>query len=502
MIKRYNTKRILLQIALLCLFSIATFVFLLNSPQHPWIRTSAYTDSSVFQTVAMMMEHGYFPYRDSFDHKGPLIYLYNYLGRQIDTYTGIWYVEFASLLATFIVLYTLARLSRISILQSVITVFTAMSLMFGYFEGGNLTEEYAMPFIAMSLFIFVDYFLNGTISRIRLIICGACFAAVLLLRPNMTACWIVFCLAVLIQTLASKQYTKLAFYFVWFICGLSIIMLPILLWMVKNVFLSDFWSAYVVFNMQYSSNPALTSFANKWKAFFTFFNTEVCLFSVFSILAMIFVKRDTSQKYYLLDVSYLFYFIVNSVLIAISGREYGHYGMILVPAVVFPIASFFRFYNEHNGKVVSVLICAYLFCNVISSNWMKQISAIPQFYTQRGQSHIRFIEKEIADIIRARTSCIDKISVYGNWDIIYILSDRMHASKFSYQLPIFTVKPDFADIYFEILKTECPKVIVIRSGNYDSKIRNFLEKNSYQLVWQQNRDDIQNGAIIFTKLNN
>ena len=160
---------------MLCLFSIATFVFLLNSLQHPWIRASAYTDSSVFQTVAMMMEHGYFPYRDSFDHKGPLIYLYNYLGRQIDTYTGIWYVEFASLLVTFIALYKLARLSRISILQSVITVFTAMSLMFGYFEGGNLTEEYAMPFIAISLFIFIDYFLNGTISKIRLIICGACF---------------------------------------------------------------------------------------------------------------------------------------------------------------------------------------------------------------------------------------------------------------------------------------------------------------------------------------
>ena len=56
--------------------------------------------------------------------------------------------------------------------ESVITVFTAMSLMFGYFEGGNLTEEYAMPFIAISLFIFIDYFLNGTISRIRLI-CGS-----------------------------------------------------------------------------------------------------------------------------------------------------------------------------------------------------------------------------------------------------------------------------------------------------------------------------------------
>ena len=501
MIKRYNTKRILLQIALLCLFSIATFVFLSNSPQHPWIRASAYTDSSVFQTVAMMMEHGYFPYRDSFDHKGPLIYLYNYLGRQIDTYTGIWYVEFASLLATFIVLYKLARLSRISILQSVITVFTAMSLMFGYFEGGNLTEEYAMPFIAISLFIFIDYFLNGTISRIRLIICGACFAAVLLLRPNMTACWIVFCLAVLMQTLASKHYKKLAFYLVWFICGFNIIMLPILLWMVKNGFLSDFWNAYVVFNMQYSSSPALTSFANKWKAFFTFFNTEVCLFSLFAVFLITFANRNKLKKQGFLCASYLVYFVVNLVLIAISGHEFGHYGMILVPAMVFPIAGFFRFCNEHNGKVAAMLICAYLFCNVISNDWMKQISSIPRIYAQRGQSHIGFVEKEIANIIRARTASEDKITVYGNWDIIYLLSERMHATTFSYQSSIFIVKPNFADIYFETLKKEPPKIIVIRSGNYDSKIRNFLEKNSYQLIWQQNHNDIQKGGIVFTKAN-
>ena len=149
-----------------------------------------------------------------------------------------------------------------------------------------------------------------------------------------------------------------------------------------------------------------------------------------------------------------------------------------------------------------MLICAYLFCNVISNDWMKQISSIPRIYAQRGQSHIGFVEKEIANIIRARTASEDKITVYGNWDIIYLLSGRMHATTFSYQSSLFIVKPNFADIYFETLKKEPPKIIVIRSGNYDSKIRNFLEKNSYQLIWQQNHDDIQKGAIVFTRINN
>ena len=54
---------------------LITFVFLLKSPLHIWNRADAGIDSSVFQTIALMMDNGYVPYRDTFDHKGPLIYI-------------------------------------------------------------------------------------------------------------------------------------------------------------------------------------------------------------------------------------------------------------------------------------------------------------------------------------------------------------------------------------------------------------------------------------------
>ena len=37
------------------------------------------TDSGVFRYIAYAMQRGALPYVDSFDHKGPLIYLLNYL---------------------------------------------------------------------------------------------------------------------------------------------------------------------------------------------------------------------------------------------------------------------------------------------------------------------------------------------------------------------------------------------------------------------------------------
>ena len=39
-------------------FAILTFVFLINSPLHPFGNAESGTDSSVFRTIAMMMKKG------------------------------------------------------------------------------------------------------------------------------------------------------------------------------------------------------------------------------------------------------------------------------------------------------------------------------------------------------------------------------------------------------------------------------------------------------------
>ncbi len=72
---------------------LVTFLFLQNSPLSIWRSGETGTDSSVFKTVALMMRHGGMPYRDTFDHKGPLLYLLNYTGSLISYYKGVWFIE-------------------------------------------------------------------------------------------------------------------------------------------------------------------------------------------------------------------------------------------------------------------------------------------------------------------------------------------------------------------------------------------------------------------------
>lgn len=76
--------------------SILVFAFTIASPIHPFVGGTPYTDASVFETVAMMMQRGYMPYLDSFDHKGPVIYLLNYIGALLSPMSGVWFVEFFS----------------------------------------------------------------------------------------------------------------------------------------------------------------------------------------------------------------------------------------------------------------------------------------------------------------------------------------------------------------------------------------------------------------------
>lgn len=67
----------------------------------------------------------------------------------------------------------------------------------------------------------------------------------------------------------------------------------------------------------------------------------------------------------------------------------------------------------------------------------------------------------ILHVINEYTIPDDAISVYGNYDLIYVLSKRKHATRYSYQFPIGRVKQEIIDEYHAQLQEELPTVIVV-----------------------------------------
>ena len=134
--------------------------------------------------------------------------------------------------------------------------------------------------------------------------------------------------------------------------------------------------------------------------------------------------------------------------------------------------------------------------------WAPLISDSFYGFYQRNNSDKKSGDLEkICQIIEENTNADTPISVYGNNDIFYILSDRPHATQYSYQFPISNFMPEIMDKYFEQLEEQLPKVIVVPPSYCDDRIKQFLMVNDYMLIqwedesmpdgWQLYKHDIK-----------
>ncbi len=483
----YLSKKEILQGAAVIIFIfMAAFVLLLKSPLNFWLRGDAETDSSVYKTVAYMMSKGYMPYRDSFDHKGPLTYLVNLVGMKFDAYCGVWVLEFIAVFATFAAVYKIARL-KCNKIYSCLCVLISGGLLFDYFEGGNMVEEYAMPFIAISVYIFMDYFFNNKINRLRLALCGGSFAAVLMLRPNMISVWVVFAIAVLIDCIKKKKGVDLLNFIIFFLLGAALVVLPIVIWLAAKGCFGDFVEDYIQFNMLYSS---VKGEGDKWNACFYFINKPLVTFAV--IIAAYFCAVKERFIY----GSYLAYLLVTIIFTAMSGQPYAHYGMVLVPAIALPMAALFGMTEiESANRTITLLLIMYVVGAVSMPKWFGSAGDLLNKYADRRSDHHSDMVKGVCELVETNTSPDERISVYGNGDIVYLVSDRLHATKYSYQFPIGEIEPDIMDDYFRQLEEELPPVVVIWERQADDRIESFLNENGYAEISGEASYDIGSSRV-------
>lgn len=467
------------------LFFLA-FLILLKSPINLWSNGDTYTDSSVFKTVALMMSKGYMPYKDIFDHKGPIIYLINLLGLHLSYYRGIWVLEFINMFLTFTFMYKTARLCC-NRFFSCLAVLVCATLLFPYFEGGNFVEEYALPFLASSLYIFLDYFLNQKINKIRLLWCGFSCGAIFLLRPNMISLWVVFCFAVLFYRLFYAKGKDIGKFLLYFLIGFGLLVIPIIVWLVLHHSFGAFIEDYFLFNMLYSSLDSSASLSNRLNTFIFFFHETIFLFSFLISVYFMFGKKNR-----FLNITYVIYLLFTMLCICVSGRNYGHYGMILIPAIVYPIASFFSQCQksiETDEHHITAFFLAYLFVSIILPNWLELTGQVGYIYSNRNQNLHSPLAKSVSEYVLEHSSEEDKISVYGNWNIIYVLTKRFSASTYSYQDPIGKVDPSIMDKYYDDLRREKPKIIIL-SMTPDEKMMQFLEEYHYQSSFREKQVSI------------
>ncbi len=488
---RKNTEIIKDVICIIAIGMIAG-LFMTRSPLNPWKVADVSTDSSVFKTVALYMQKGLMPYRDIFDHKGPIIYLINYCGNLISYYRGLWVLECFFLFGSFIFLFRTARLFT-DRLNSFLLVILSTAPLFTFFESGNFTEEYAMFFIAAGVFVFSDYLKNTRVNSFRLFFCGFSFACVLMLRVNMVGIWVVFCLAVLAKTCIGKEYKLLGRFLLWFLLGALSVILPVLIWLAINGALGGFWNDYILFNMTYISRDPLTGRADgfqKLNAFITFSSITLVKISFVVSLVLAVKKKD------LFNVSVLGAILINLLLIAISGQTYMHYGMVLVPLLIVPFAETMWDVERvtHNVLIGNVLL-ALLMIFVCGSCWTDQFIGISEMYRSRQNQNIPY-SQSIVDTINNSASEDDLLSVYGNWSIIHVKTKLVSPSRYVFQYPVGEIKKEILDEYFNELQETPPRWLVVQYEYMDDRMKAFIERNAYEVCMGENENPV---AMLYIK---
>lgn len=437
---------------------------------NPFRNGNSGNDSSVFRYMAYAMKEGLTMYKDSFDHKGPMIYWINYLGMSISFWRGVWVIEFLTITSTLIITYRLSRLFH-GRRTSLMINFISWSMIFVFFQNGNLVEEYALPFIALSLYIYIDYYCTKKVNILRLVLCGASFMVVFLLRANMTGLWVVFCGAIFIKEILKREWKKLCIFISTFTLGAMIVLIPNMIYLVINGALGDFIDQYFVFNMMYSKEHQ----ANYWNTVKHFLDYPIVSVSFLIVLVSVFKDKKENRN---LNIVYLISMVIVFLLTCMSGRIFEHYAMVLIPMTIYPFCILFLHTDKVKDNFATFVIITGISIFAVIPFWNRGIAKSIDSYSSRHSSSKGLAMESILSVIRHNSDEDDLITVYGINNSVYVLGNRLSASKYSYQYPIGTADPKILDEYFEELEKTKPRLVILEH-EMDEKIETFLRKYDY-----------------------
>ena len=340
MVKCHERKRNFILAGLL----ISSIFILFPASANPFFRFTPWPDCSVFSIMGWLARDGAIPYRDYFDHKGPLMYLINGLFGYGHNFWTIWIYEFFSLFTTSIFMYKLARL-RFDSTISFLATLSALLLIGRNLDGGNYTEEYAVLFISIGIYVCVKILLDkDRLIWWRGVVNGIACGAVLLLRPNMAGAWVVLCVIIFFRYILQRQIKNSLLFALYFLLGISIACMPVLLYFHVNEGMQDFIFSYFIFNFGYSNID--NSFMNSLNGMFVQIRAMAIDGSLFTILIgciLCIYQGLKTKKERVFWWSIPFAFFVSFYFASMSGKGYAHYRMILAPLMIIPMALLFRY---------------------------------------------------------------------------------------------------------------------------------------------------------------
>jgi hypothetical protein len=433
-----------------------------------------YVDSSIYITVAQGIVRGQLPYHDLADNKGPLIYLLSVPGLFLGGFTGIWITEFILLFISVMFAYKTALFfgNQKRALFGTAFSFTAL-LSFLLVNAG--TEEYSLPFLMISFYIFTKYYFSDKqdISFLEIIVLGFCFGCAVLIRLNMFPLWAGFCALIFIDLLIKRRFVLLGKCIIGFCLGIVIISVPVFLYLELNGIMEPFMEQVIFAGTTRGFSG--TSLKVIEKNFFLVLGRNNCALPLWLGIFWIVTKYKQIQFTYYLG--YVFSYFLMVLFLSFSSWSSGeHYNLVLIPFFVPALtycagivySCFSCALKNIQNKKIKYAILVIFFCFMFSEGFVRYFFYLTtKLYDNSGKHLVN-----AGRMIDENTEPGDKIISLGMNGYIYPFTQREIASKYFYQGAGLVVLPGAKNEFINDILTSKPAIIATVTEGGRDEIRN------------------------------
>lgn len=443
-------------------YVLVLMLFCVNSS--PLINSSG-TDSSVFIVMGRALMNGKVMYKDLFDHKGLYLYFLNFLAALISSRSllGVFIIECIFMFVCARIVFAMfSRHADVKVSWLGMQIFMYYAFNGSVLEGGNLTEEYTLAFQLCSIYLVMLYLDSGRKYHkpLYMFLHGIAASVVLLLRPNMIMMWGAIALLVGMDLLRHKNFSGLFKNIAAGLLGMIIGAAPAIVYLVMNNAVHDAIFAMFSYNFLYTaSGSGVNMRVFLARIFRTLKNKSIrfLVTSIFISTVIAFMKRK----------AVLYYSVMLSMCIisvSLSGRQYGHYYIQLVPfclplayelAHEIAILDSFPVLMNYKAALLGIFFLTWLSGHIIG----------PTYIVKMLSSSVN-TEQQITGHNKPYSSPDEKVLITGTHfaKYYYLFGVTPHVKYFYIPANDYNIFPDAMDAQAESLASGTNDVIII-SGN-------------------------------------
>lgn len=454
-------------------------------------------DSAQFLTMGKAWYYGLLPYRDMFDHKGPLIFFVDMLGFFLTggkhAY-GVMFVQIAFMIASVWSLHAIVASKVKNPFVRLLIVFLAITFLRHNYMDGNSVEEYCLPFLGWSFYGIWKYFDSDMEEHPAWwgFIYGCTVGVCIMTRLTNCAPILGFVLIIGIVLASKKKWVNIGKNVAAGSGGLCVTILPFALYFALNGCFDEFMHGTIWFNIEYAKT--LGSWVKE--DFIGQLWTFIVIYSFYVALYVILICA-LARKQYWKAVAVCITILVETYIFT-SGKLYLQYPLVCMPQFAIALTELVIVFREKKNilaKIASGLLLGLVMIESINlvSKGVSSVLWVHENY----HKHLQRDWEPLVDEIPQED--YDEFVVYGCWNNqfkeVYLLKDIMPCYKyFVIQQFHGFLSQDMAQKIHETFQTRKAKYIMVWDEPYETELINDILDCYYTKV------DTAGGAALYRRL--